>query len=92
MLRSFLFCLACLPVLVLWIKPLSSLLWRLGFGLSVWVGLLYLLGAYWLPVNLRLIHAVEILADEFLYTSILIWLLKGAPQRTISSKKIRQAA
>jgi hypothetical protein len=38
------------------------------------VGGLNMLQAYWMPANLRLIHSLEILADELVYTSVLIWL------------------
>jgi hypothetical protein len=31
--------------------------------------------AYWLPVSLRLPHALEILADEFVYAGALVVLL-----------------
>ncbi len=75
--RSFLFCLACFPVIILWMKTRFSLWFMLGLSLSLWVGLIYLLTAYWLPVNMRLIHAVEILADEFLYAAIFLGLLRN---------------
>ncbi len=76
--RSFLFCTACLPAMVLWKKSNRSLFFSLGLALSLWVGLIYLLTAYWLPVNLRLFHAIEILADEFLYAAVLLWLLRSS--------------
>lgn len=77
LLRSVLFFFACLPVIVLWKKSQLSLWLSLGFGLSVWVGLLYLLSAYWLPAGLRLIHAAEIIMDEFPYAGLLVWILQG---------------
>lgn len=91
LLRSVLFCFACLPVIVLWSKSQHSLWLSLGSGLSVWVGLHYLLGAYWLPVNLRLIHAVEIIVGEFLYTGLLLWLLKDVTQNLPKGEIAHQA-
>lgn len=73
--RSVLFLLACLPILVLWQKSARSLSWSLGFVLFVLVGLLYMLAADWMPVAVRLPHTLEILADEFVYTGLLVALL-----------------
>jgi hypothetical protein len=79
--RSALFTLACLPVLIAWRDTARSLFFRLGLALSVLVGVPSILIAYWLPLGLRLPHTLEILADEFAYTGMLIALLLrgGAP-------------
>ncbi len=47
---------------------------RLGFALWVLVGLLYMLSADRMPLTVRLPHALEIFADEFVYTGALVWL------------------
>jgi hypothetical protein len=73
--RSVLFLLACLPVLIVWRLSARSLFFRLGSSLFVLVGLLYLLIAYWLPLSLRLPHALEILAGELVYGGVLVALL-----------------
>jgi hypothetical protein len=79
--RSVLFLLACLPILIAWRDSTRSLFFSLGFALFVLVGVPSILIAYWLPVGLRLPHALEILADEFMYIGVLIVLLVrgGAP-------------
>ncbi|UCG86511.1 MAG: hypothetical protein JSW71_21865 [Gemmatimonadota bacterium] len=73
--RSGLFLLACLPIFIVWQLSVRSLFFRLGSALFILVGFLYLLTAYWLPVSLRLPHALEILADEFVYAGVLVALL-----------------
>ncbi len=74
--RSVLFLVACLPVVVLWLKSNTALFASLGFALFVLVGLLYMLSADWMPVSVRLPHTLEILADEFVYAGVLVVLLK----------------
>jgi hypothetical protein len=73
--RSVLFLVACLPVLVAWRGTTCSLWLSLGFALFVCVGLLNLLAANWIPVWVRAIHLLEILADSFIYAGALVWLL-----------------
>jgi hypothetical protein len=75
--RSVLFLLACLPIIVAWQKSSRSLFLRLGFALFVLVGLLYMIAADWMPISVRLPHTLEILADEFAYAGVLVALLKG---------------
>ncbi len=72
--RSVLFLLACLPIVVLWQESERSLFFRLGFALFVLVGLLLML-AEWMPLSVRLPHTIEILADEFVYAGVLVALL-----------------
>lgn len=81
-LRSLLFLLACLPVLTLWRGPKRSLFLTLGLVLFLLVGGLNMLQAYWLPGSLRLIHSLEILADELVYTAALV-VLFYRPQTTV---------
>jgi hypothetical protein len=70
--RSLLFLLACLPVLILWDTSARRLFWVLGLNLFLLVGGLNMLQAYWMPVNLRIIHSLEILADELVYSAVLV--------------------
>jgi hypothetical protein len=74
--RSVLFLIACLPVVMLWQKSNTTLFASLGFALFVLVGLLYMLAADWMPVSVRLPHTLEIMADEFVYAGLLVALLK----------------
>ncbi len=73
--RSVLFAVACLPVIIAWQGTRWQLWLRLGFALFVMVGLLYMLAATWLPPQMRLIHSLEILADSFVHAAVLVWLL-----------------
>lgn len=75
-LRSLLFLLACLPVLILLQTSPRRTFWILGLTLFLLVGGLSMLQAYWLPVELRLIHSLEILAGELVYAGILVVLFK----------------
>jgi xanthosine utilization system XapX-like protein len=81
--RSVLFLLACLPILIMWQKSALGLFWRLGFALYVLVGFIYMLISTWLPLYVRFPHALEILADEFAYAGVLVLLIaKGnAPNK-----------
>jgi hypothetical protein len=77
--RSLLFLLACLPIIVLWQKSTRSLFIRLGLALFILVGFVILLSAYWMPLSIRVPHSLEIMADEFVYAGVLTALLaKGA--------------
>lgn len=76
LLRSLLFLLACLPVLILLQASPRRMFWVLGLTLFLLVGGLSMLQAYWLPAELRLIHSLEILADELVYAGILVVLFK----------------
>ena len=73
--RSVLFLLACLPILVLWRHSEWSLILRLGASLFILVGFAMLLVADWLPPVVRIAHSLEILADEFVYAWLLVKLL-----------------
>jgi hypothetical protein len=78
-LRSFLFLLVCLPIIVAWQGSARSLFFRLGTSLFILVGLLYMLTGYWLPLNVRIPHAIEILLDSLVYAGVLVWLLTKRP-------------
>jgi hypothetical protein len=73
--RSLLFSLVCLPVLVLWRGSARNLVLSLGSTLFVLGGLMYMIQAYWFPWRLRVFHSLEILADSFVYVWILVMLL-----------------
>jgi len=74
-LRSLLFLLACLPILILWCGSRQRLFILLGSGLFVFVGGLYMFQAYWYPPTMRIAHSLEILADSFVYAGALVALL-----------------
>lgn len=72
--RSFLFLIACLPVLIAWNGSNRGLFLTLGLTLFLLVGGLSMLQAYWMPSILRVVHSLEILADEMAYTGMMVML------------------
>jgi hypothetical protein len=75
LLRSLLFLLVCLPVLITWQQSYWRLCVTLGLVLFMLVGGVNLLQAYWFPPILRVVHSLEILADELVYAGALVMLL-----------------
>jgi hypothetical protein len=75
LLRSLLFLLVCLLVLVSWQASYWRLCVTLGLVLFMLVGGVNLLQAYWFPPILRVVHSLEILADELVYAGALVTLL-----------------
>jgi len=75
LLRSLLFLLACLPVLIMWRGSRLRLFITLGSALFVLVGGLYMLQSYWYPITMRVVHSLEILADSLVYAGVLATLL-----------------
>jgi hypothetical protein len=83
MLRSALYLLAALPVILLWTWSRRRLFFSLGIGYAVMVGLFGLMQVSWFPPVLRIAHSIEITADSFAYAAALVLLLtkrKTAPQ------------
>jgi hypothetical protein len=90
--RSVLFLLACLPIVVMWQRSRRSLFLSLGFALFVLVGLLYMLGATYMPLAIRVPHGLEIMADSFAYAGVLVVLLaKGGadPVQMVEASAMR---
>lgn len=85
--RSLLFLLVCLPILIAWHLSNRSLFLTLGLALFILVGGIAMLSAYWLPTVLRVTHGLEIFADEMVYTGALILLL-GRHATQPESKRI----
>lgn len=77
LLRSVLFFLVCLPVVVLWQGSRKDLFFSLGTSLFLLVGFIYMLTGYWLPWHVRVPHTIEIFLDSFGYSGVLVWLLTG---------------
>ena len=71
LLRSSLFFLAALPILIVWSGSRRELTARLGFAFFVLVGLAVLIQAYWLGPVLLVVHNVEILVDSMVYAGVL---------------------
>jgi hypothetical protein len=73
--RSVLFLIACLPIIILWKRSSARLFCSLGLALFLLVGFVLMLIATWLPLYVRFPHTLEILADEFIYAGALVLLL-----------------
>jgi len=87
--RSGLFLLACLPIIITWRRSRWSLFLNLGFALFVLVGFLYMLGAYYMPLAVRVPHTLEILADSFTHAGLLVVLLAKRNSQTIQTLEAR---
>ena len=74
-LRSMLFLIASLPVLVLWSASKRQLILRLGFAFFILGATFEIVLAYQLPTVLRLTHSIEILVDSLVYAWLLVTLL-----------------
>jgi hypothetical protein len=71
LLRSGLFFLAALPILIVWSGSRRQLTVLLGFAFFVLVGLFGMIQAYWLAPVLQVLHNIEILADSVVYAGVL---------------------
>jgi len=74
-LRSILFLLAVLPVLVTWKPSRKSLFITLGIVLFLLVGGLSMISAIWYTPVIQIAHSLEILADSFVHAGALVYLL-----------------
>jgi hypothetical protein len=74
-LRSLVFLLACLPVLVAWRRSQRALFVTLGIVLFIFVGGAPMVVAYWYPSTIRIVHSLEILADSLVHAGALVLLL-----------------
>jgi hypothetical protein len=92
LLRSALFLLASLPVVVAWGGSRRRLWLALGTAHFALVGLFGMLQAYWLPASMRLIHGTEILADSIAYAAVLVALLMRPPDSGRASASVSLAA
>ncbi len=75
-LRSLLFLLVGLPILIAWNRSNRRLFLTLGLTLFLFVGGLSMMYAYWLAPVLRVTHSLEIFVDEMVYAGALILLLR----------------
>ena len=76
LLRSIMFLLACLPVALLWRGSRRCFIGALGFSLFVLTAFMAVITSYWFPWQMRLFHGLELLADAFVYTSVLAVLFR----------------
>ena len=71
LLRSLLFLLVVLPVVIVWSGSRLQLTVFLGIAFFVLVGLFGMIQAYWLAPVLQVLHSLEILADSVVYAGVL---------------------
>lgn len=84
-LRGSLFLLAVAPILFSWEgKPAVLWLW-VGSVVFIQIANQVIVQAYWLPLGLRIPHAIELMVDSFVQAGLYIWLLfplpAGSPQQ-----------
>ena len=79
--RSPIFLAAVLPCVLLWNGSRRSLGIRLGLALAIMIGAYGLVQATFFPLHLRIIHTLEILADELAYAFVLAWLFRPAESK-----------
>ena len=83
--RSPIFLAVILPCVLLWNGSRRSLGIRLGLALAIMIGAYGLLQATFFPVHLRIIHTLEIAADELGYAFVLAWLFRPAESKTAAT-------
>jgi hypothetical protein len=79
--RSVIFFASALPVIVLWHANRRQLIGWAGLGHYVTIGLVGMILAVWMPVNMRTIHGFELLADSFVYIFVLAMLFTRPKER-----------
>jgi len=77
--RSLLFLIVSLPVIVWWWGSRRALWLALGFSIFVLTAFMAVITAYWFPWQLRLFHGLELLADALVYIGMLIMLFGRVP-------------
>jgi hypothetical protein len=88
LLRSSLFFLAALPIIIVWSGSRRQLTVRLGFAFFVMVGLFSMIQTYWLAPVLQVLHNIEILGDSVVYAGILalLFVRKDRPEFAVTGK------
>lgn len=81
--RSLLFLIVSLPVIIWWRGSRRGLWLALGFSVFVLTAFMAVITAYWFPWQLRLFHGLELLADGLVYAGMLI-ILFGRVQVEVS--------
>jgi hypothetical protein len=79
--RSPIFLAVILPCVLLWNGSRRSIGIRLGLALAIMIGAYGLVQATFFPMHLRIIHTLEIAADELAYAYVLAWLFRPAESK-----------
>ncbi len=72
--RSLLFLIVCLPVVVWWGGSRRSLWLVLGASVFTLTAFMAVITSYWFPWQMRIFHGMELLADALVYAGVLTWL------------------
>ncbi len=93
LLRSSLFFLAALPILIVWSDSRLKLTFLLGFAFFVLVGLFGMIQSYWLAPVLLVVHSVEILVDSVVYAGVLalLFVRKQEPSELAATSNFAMA-
>ena len=78
-LRGALFLLAVMPILWAWRAGRSGLWLWVGLVIFIQIANQVIVQAYWLPLGLRIPHAIELMVDSFLQAGVYVWLLFPSP-------------
>ena len=73
--RSFLFLLVSLPVVIWWNGSRRGMWLTLGSSIFALTAFMAVITAYWFPLQMRLFHGLELLADGLIYAGSLVMLL-----------------
>ena len=73
--RSLLFLLVTIPILMYWSRSRGSLIVTLAAALAAMVGVAAMIESAWLPTTMRIVHGVEITADSLVHAWVLVALL-----------------
>jgi hypothetical protein len=74
--RGVLYLLACLPVVLSWSGSRRDFILVFGIALFVFIGLFSMVQASWFPMQMRLIHTLELFADAMTYACVLAVLFR----------------
>jgi hypothetical protein len=84
-LRSLLFLLVSIPIIIHWSRSRRTLILSLGAALTAMVGVVGLVESAWLPLHMRVVHGLEIAADSLVHAWVMVALL-------VPKRKEEQAA
>jgi hypothetical protein len=88
--RSLLFLVATIPILVNWRQSRRSLVLSLAATLAAMVGVAGMIESTWMPTQLSIVHSVEIIADSLVHAWVLVALL--VPKQKVEQSDLSTVA
>jgi len=79
--RSLLFLVVSIPILVNWRRSRRSLVLSLAAALAAMVGVAGMFENTWMPTYMKFVHSIEIIADSLVHAWVLAALLMAKPPR-----------